>query len=477
MNAGKHIPRPEGGPTDVATVKECLIVRQEGSKNYPDVVGSDTPESGRADNISLGRPTKRLRFLTARNAGDLDGFALDASSEVTFLPMEAIGEQGDLDLSLTRPFEEVKSGYSRFRDGDVVVAKITPCFENGKGALIRGTATGIGFGTTELHVLSPGPELDGRFLYYVTIDPRFRRLGEACMTGAAGQQRVPEDFVRDFRIPVLLLPQQRAIADYLDHETARVDALIAAKGRLLGLLAEKRRALITRAVTRGLDPHAPLRDSGIPWLGEIPAHWDITRLKFVARVQTGIALGKDYGGQMTSEFPYLRVANVQDGFIDLSEVKTMVVPEREAASAMLRRGDVLMNEGGDADKLGRGAIWDGSIEPCLHQNHVFALRPMSVSSEWLSTWTGSDFAKAYFETRAKQSTNLASISSTNLLELPIAVSPEDEQQAIVEHITRETTKLDAVRATTERTVALLKERRAALIAAAVIGQLDAGVAA
>lgn len=108
--------------------------------------------------------------------------------------------------------------------------------------------------------------------YYVTIDPRFRQLGKAAMIGAAGQQRVPEDFVRDYRILVPPLPQQRAIADYLDRETAKIDALIAAKQRLLALLAEKRRALITRAVTRGLDPTVPLRDSGIPWLGEIPVH-------------------------------------------------------------------------------------------------------------------------------------------------------------------------------------------------------------
>lgn len=283
--------------------------------------------------------------------------------------------------------------------------------------------------------------------------------------------------IANLRIPVPPLDEQGAIIARLAHETAHLGALLAAKQRLLDLLAEKRKAIIATAVTRGLDPKAKLRDSGVPWLGEIPAHWNMSRLKFVARVQTGIALGKDYAGQATSEFPYLRVANVQDGFIDLSEVKTMAVPEREAASATLRRGDVLMNEGGDADKLGRGAIWDASINPCLHQNHVFALRPMSVSSEWLSTWTGSEFAKAYFETKAKQSTNLASISSTNLLELPIAVPPDGEQHAIVEHIARATAKLDAVRAATERTLALLKERRAALIVAAVTGQLDVGAAA
>lgn len=422
-------------------------------------------------------PTKRLRFLTIRNARDSAGSLLDASAEVTFLPMEAIGEQGELDLSMTRPLEEVQSGYSRFEDGDVVIAKITPCFENGKGALIRDTATGIGFGTTELHVLRPGPELDGRFLYYVTAEQRFRRLGEACMTGAAGQQRVPEDYVRDFRIRVPPFSQQRSIADYLDRETAQIDASIAAKERVLGLLAERRRALITRAVTRGLDPHAPLRDSGIPWLGEIPAHWDLTRLKFVARIQTGIALGKNFGGKELHDYPYLRVANVQDGFLALTDVKMIAVPESEAALSRLRAGDVLMNEGGDADKLGRGAIWTGEIEPCLHQNHVFAVRPQAITSEWLASWTSCEVAKAYFESRAKQSTNLASISVTNLMELPLLRPPVDEQMAIVEHIRRETATLESIQSVTERSIVLLKERRAALIAAAVTGRISVEAAA
>ena len=264
---------------------------------------------------------------------------------------------------------------------------------------------------------------------------------------------------------------QHAIAAYLDRETARLDGLVAAKERVLGLVVEKRRTLITRAVARGLDPYAPLRDSGIPWLGEIPAHWAATRLKFVAEVQGGLTLGKNYGAATLVEYPYLRVANVQDGYLDLSDVATILVPESEAESCLLVAGDVLMNEGGDADKLGRGCIWTGEIAPCLHQNHVFAVRPRLVRSEWLNAWTSTEVAKAFFESRAKQSTNLASISATNIKELPIPVPPTDEQSTIVDHITAETAKLDALRAVTERTIALLKERRTALIAAAVTGRL------
>ncbi len=362
------------------------------------------------------------------------------------------------------------SGKYRCRRGDVVYSKIRP-------ALRKATiADEDCLCSADMYPLRPRELLASRYLLYLIVSGPFTEWA-VLESDRVAMPKINRESLNDLRIPVPPTHVQDGLVAFLDPRVSEVDSLVAAKQRLLDLLAEKRKAIIATAVTRGLDPKAKLRDSGVPWLGEIPAHWDMTRLKFVTRVQTGIALGKDYAGQATSEFPYLRVANVQDGFIDLSEVKTMAVPEREAASATLRRGDVLMNEGGDADKLGRGAIWDASINPCLHQNHVFALRPMSVSSEWLSTWTGSEFAKAYFETKAKQSTNLASISSTNLLELPIAVPPGGEQHVIVEHIARETAKLDAVRAATERTIALLKERRAALIAAAVTGQIDVGTAA
>ena len=313
--------------------------------------------------------------------------------------------------------------------------------------------------------------VDSAFFFWACKGQEDRVRAE---TVGMGIPHVNGDFLANLRIQLPNLNQQRAIADYLDRETARLDALVAEKERLLELLAEKRRALITRAVTRGLDPNIPLRDSGIPWLGEIPAHWEVTRLKFVASVQTGIALGKSFGNKPTEEFPYLRVANVQDGYFDLTEVKSISVPSKEAALCHLRAGDVLMNEGGDADKLGRGAIWTGQINPCLHQNHVFAVRPRRVSPDWLNSYTSSEVAKAYFESRAKQSTNLASISASNLSEMPLLKPPNQEQREVVEHITRYAAKIDRVCKATRCTIDLLRERRSAIILAAVTGHIDLG---
>lgn len=280
-----------------------------------------------------------------------------------------------------------------------------------------------------------------------------------------------EDF-KCIRIALPPLAEQLAIADFLKEEVARIDALIAEQEKLIVLLAEKRRAAISHAVTRGLNPDAPLKNSGIEWLDQVPAHWETTRLKFVADVQTGIAKGKDTAGKATIPVPYLRVANVQDGFLDLDDVATLDIEPEQLKRYRLLPGDVLMNEGGDFDKLGRGTIWRGEIHDCVHQNHVFAVRPRGLSAEWLNQLTSSHYAQFYFMGRSKQSTNLASISSTNIMELPVLLPPGDEQSAILTFIAEETRRLDGLKAQSDRSIYLLRERRIALIVAAVTGQID-----
>jgi type I restriction enzyme S subunit len=268
------------------------------------------------------------------------------------------------------------------------------------------------------------------------------------------------------------IAEQELIADFLDGEARKVDELVAEQQRLMELLKEKRQAVISHAVTKGLNPRAPMKPSGIEWLGDVPAHWDVLELKRTATIQTGVAKGKDNGSRATISVPYLRVANVQDGYLDLVDVATIEIPEADLSRYTLRPGDVLMNEGGDFDKLGRGCVWNGEIEPCISQNHVFAVRPRDGLSSWVATFTGSGPAQFYFMSRSKQSTNLASISSTNLMELPLTLPPAAEREAIVSFVTEQTSKFDALAAEAQKAIDLLQERRTALISAAVTGQMD-----
>ncbi|WP_447751969.1 hypothetical protein [Pseudomonas nicosulfuronedens] len=273
-------------------------------------------------------------------------------------------------------------------------------------------------------------------------------------------------------LPNIPLDEQETIAAFLDRETAKIDSLIAEQEKLIALLAEKRQATISHAVTRGLNPNAPMKDSGVAWLGEVPAHWTLTRLKFIASVQTGIAKGKDMAGKETISVPYLRVANVQDGYLALDDVAMIEIELEQLERYRLLPGDVLMNEGGDFDKLGRGAVWNGEVEDCIHQNHVFAVRPYGVDCEWLNRVTSSSYAQFYFMGRSKQSTNLASISSTNIMELPVLLPPAEECQVILERLNSELKRLDTLSANASLAIQLLQERRSALITAAVTGQID-----
>ncbi len=218
----------------------------------------------------------RMRYAATLNPPVRRDLLDDPDQEVSFLPMEAIGEDGSLNLEQNRPVADVRNGYSYFEDGDVAFAKVTPCFENGKGALMRGLRCAAGFGTTELTVLRPNLAVaDARYINYIVQGSSFRAFGAGAMTGAGGLKRVPDEFTRNF--PVLLpeLGEQRVIASTLDRETARIDALIEKKTRFIELLREKRQALITHAVTKGLDPCVKMKDSGVEWLGEVPEHWEV----------------------------------------------------------------------------------------------------------------------------------------------------------------------------------------------------------
>jgi type I restriction enzyme S subunit len=246
------------------------------------------------------------------------------------------------------------------------------------------------------------------FPRYVLQTMRSRNFQESVILNWSfgTQQNIGMSVIENLRIPLPPIPEQNQIARFLDHETARIDALIEEQQRLIELLKEKRQGVISLAVTKGLDPTVPMKDSGVEWLGEVPAHWVVGPLRWYATIQGGIAKGKDYEGRETVSLPYLRVANVQNGFVDLTEVKEISVLESEVERYSLRLGDVLMNEGGDNDKLGRGTVWQRQIEPCLHQNHVFAIRPNELlSAEWLTAFTQCDQARSYFFLNSKQSTN------------------------------------------------------------------------
>ena len=169
----------------------------------------------------------------------------------------------------------------------------------------------------------------------------------------------------------------------------------------------------------------------------------------------------------------MRVANVQDGYIDLNDVTLIEVAEIEVERYTLQVGDVLMNEGGDYDKLGRGAMWEGHIDRCLHQNHVFAVRLDEVEwAPWVAAVTRTAYAKFYFMNNSKQSTNLASINQTNVKEFPVVVPPVYQRDELLQVLADELRRIDDLVRHVERELQVLTEFRSSTITDAVLGRIQ-----
>lgn len=301
--------------------------------------------------MSLSLPIAEVADVNPRMTSELSS---DRDREVNFVPMSHLSESGQVSINGTRPLREVSKGYTYFANGDVLVAKITPCMENGKAAFVNALPTGVGFGSTEFHVLRPTPKVEGRYLFYMVWNPHFRQEAARNMTGSAGQKRVPASFFARFQIPVPPLREQRRIADILDKSDA---------------IRRKRRqawsdvALLDRVVFRNMFGDTASNDRG----------WPTIRVDEAGDVQLGRQRAPKY---QTGKFtrPYLRVANVFEDRLDLSDVLSMDFHEKDYERYKLEYGDILLNEGQSTELVGRPAMWRDEIEHCCFQNTLVRFR-------------------------------------------------------------------------------------------------------
>ena len=415
---------------------------------------------------------KRLRFVVELNPSKSEIVSTDRDTLVSFLAMDAIGEDGTLRLDVEKPIAELESGYTYFRDGDVTVAKITPCYENGKGALMAGLKSGIGFGTTELIVARPRrEEIIGPYLHYLFISPDFRDIGESYMYGAGGQKRVPDTFVRDFATAFPPLLEQTQIATFIDRETAKIDALVAEQRRLMALLKEKRRAIISHAVTRGLNPHAPLKSSGIEWLGDVPEHWEVKSMRYILD-----AIGDvDHFMPESVEkgVPYLMTGDLKELVSDVSLDDCKQVSHNDFLELSKRikssKGDVIMAR---YATIGTSMYVDIDVDFLVSYSCVtLKTNHSEVSGLYLFQYMKSDAFRQGVENQINTNTQ-GNVGIKDLQNVKIAVAPIDEQAAIAAFLDSQTTKLDTLITEAQRAIDLLQERRTALISAAVTGQID-----
>jgi type I restriction enzyme, S subunit len=333
----------------------------------------------------------------------------------------------------------------RATDGVVLSAIGANC---GRCFLAQGDWTTL----ANTQAILPSAHLDARYLFH-----RANREDYWPRSGSA-QPFIKPSSIGKCWLLLPPFPEQGRIAEILDtlDEAIRMTDQVIAKLRLM------KQGLLHDMLTRGLDENGELRDpkrhpeqfNDSP-LGRIPRSWEVRPLVDIAEIRSGIAINANRIVARPEMVHYLRVANVQDGFLDLTEMSKIRVSRDDIGRYEVLPGDVLMNEGGDLDKLGRGSIWLGQFKPCVHQNHVFVVRSNpGLLPEFLSAWTGSSHARRYFMVAGKQTTNLASINKTALGQLPVSVPHITEQQAVVEVITRSSIRLESEQAESEKLRAL-----------------------
>ena len=406
---------------------------------------------------------RRLKYAATINDEALSE-ETDADYELQYVDISNVDSFGKIHEIAKYRFAEAPSrARRRVRDGDIIISCVRTYLQ--AIAPIQDPPDNLIVSTGFAVVRPSAGVLDAAFGRYVLREPSFLAKVQMRSVGVS-YPAVNASDLGDIRVQLPPEPNQRAIADYLDRKTARLDALVAAKERVLGLLAEKRRALIARAVSRGLDPNVPLRDSGIPWLGEVPAHWNVRRIAW---------LFHERDKRDEPHLPLLEVSiNAGVTLREFSEERIENTAADFNTYKIARQGDVVFNK----MRMWQGAVGAAPQDGLVSPDYVVA-EPVGPLS---SSYSNRLFQTAAFSTEcARRSHGIVwdrlRLYWTGFRDIEVPLPPAQEQIEIVEQIAFETKKLDRLGKSTERTIALLKERRAALIAAAVTGQIDLGQAA
>jgi type I restriction enzyme S subunit len=401
--------------------------------------------------------TPRLRHLAEINPATPEFDKLRDDAEVTFLPLEAIWSDERYDPSRRRRKEEVSTGYTRFVEGDILLPKITPTFQADRVVIAKNIYSGVGTATTEVHVVRVGHRADTRYIRYLLSSKSFLDEGEASMIGVAGQKRVPDEYLRDLRVPVTEVLRQCAIADYLDTETARIDALIQKKRRMIELLDKH----IATSISITTAAHT------IQEHDTLPEDWRIVPLR---RCFTSIDYGIGTASEATGKIAVLGMGNVDGGRI-IGDPSGYV--DEVDSWLLLQDSDLLFNRTNSLALVGKIAIWPGSDHPTTFASYLVRLRTGSLANaRYLNYLLNSQEMLGFARAIALPSVGQANLNPSRYTSTHIPLPPLKTQQVIVDLLDSRRKVIDRATAALSRQLDLLVERRQALITATVAGELD-----
>lgn len=415
-------------------------------------------------------PRTRLRFLAEFNPPVPPSVRSVGDIERRVLPMDAIHEFAPPSQGDTRPASSLLSGYSYLEPTDIAYAKVTPCFENGKG-IVGSDLDGPTFATTEVTVLRPTQETNQRFLAYLLQSTNFRSPAIASMTGAGGLKRVSESLMKDLMVPSPSSDEQRQIADYLDHETAEIDAFIEDQQAMMRLLQERERSLIWDLVT-GKNIDISREKTIEAFWQELPKTWTLEKVGWHFDVGNGSTPSTStprYWDQMG--FPWVNSSSVNSDLVTEPARRVSQEALNELHLPIVPAGSLLIGITGQGKT--RGTVTKLGITTTINQ-HVAYLTPRT------SSRLNVDYARRGLEAAYPQLRHLSdgnggtkgALTCEMVQQFRLPVPPAEVQIRIVQDLDIHSSETESALLDAQLFIDLALERRAALITAAVTGQID-----
>lgn len=287
-------------------------------------------------------------------------------------------------------------------------------------------------------------------------------------------ESIEHSYLADCVIPLPPPAEQRAIAAFLDRETAKIDALVEAQRRLIELLKEKRQAVISHAVTKGLDPAVPMKDSGVEWLGEVPAHWEVVAFRqIVARLESGTSVNATDTPAAGDEPAVLKTSCVYSGDFDPGENKVVVEAEIDRLACPVRAGTLIVSRMNTPGLVGAAGLVREDADNLYLPDRLWQIHLHRAVPAFVHLWTQTAFYRAQVRAVcAGTSSSMQNLSQGELLSFKVPLPPYPEQGRLVESLDRQAESISSLMAEAQSAAALLLERRAALISAAVTGKID-----
>ena len=386
----------------------------------------------------------------------------NTDAEVSFVPMESL-RNGTIDYQ-DIPFKEAKGKYTYFSDGDLLVAKVTPCFENGNIAIANKMKEGIGFGSSEIFVLRMDKKVLNTYMFYVTQSSKFQDGACATMCGVGGLKRISPLFMRTYELDIPSLSEQQLIVDYLDEKLSNIEKRIAILEKQRNAYARLKKSIVHQAVTRGLNPNVPLKDSGIEWIGMIPEHWEGRRLKDFSVLNPRFT-----GQEKRKEVSFLPMEGLRYDSITLQSIS---FEEGKSKYTFFAEGDLLMAKVTPCFENGNIAIATDLKEGIgFGSSEIFVLRlDRSVSSRYFFYYIQApSFQDEACSTMCGVG-GLKRISPIFMRICAVFLPPLSEQQAIANYLDEKCAKIDAAIDNIGKQIDALKRLKRALINEVITGQ-------